>query len=47
MQAHVGKYHGDKEVTLDFSRRYQSGFVLGVFATKTNLSTKEFGEGKF
>ena len=48
MQAHVGKYlAGDKGVTLDFSRRYQSGFVLGVFATKTNLSAKEFGEGSF
>ena len=35
MQAHVGKYlAGDKGLTLDFSRRYQSGFVLGIFATK-------------
>ena len=48
MQAHVGKYlAGDKGLTLDFSRRYQSGFVLGVFATKTNLSAEEFGEGSF
>tara|TARA_B100002019_G_scaffold291945_1_gene313565 strand:+ start:1662 stop:3788 length:2127 start_codon:yes stop_codon:yes gene_type:complete len=48
MQAHVGKYlAGDKGLTLDFSRRYQSGFVLGIFATKTNLSAIEFGEGSF
>ena len=44
----VGKYlAGDKGVTLDLSRRYQSGFTLGVFATKTNLSGEEFGEGSF
>ena len=48
MQAHVGKYlAGDKGLTLDLSRRYNSGFVLGVFATKTNLSAIEFGEGSF
>ncbi len=48
MQAHVGKYlAGDKGLTLDLSRRYNSGFVLGVFATKTNLSAVEFGEGSF
>ena len=48
MQAQAGKYlAGDKGLTLDFSRRYNSGFVLGVFATKTNLSSQEFGEGSF
>ena len=44
----IGKYlAGDKGVTLDLSRRFQSGFTLGVFATKTNLSSEEFGEGSF
>ena len=44
----VGKYlAGDKGVTLDLSRRFKSGFTLGVFATKTNLSAEEFGEGSF
>lgn len=48
MQAHVGKYlAGDKGLTLDLSRRYDSGFVLGIFATKTDLSSIEFGEGSF
>jgi len=48
MQTHIGKYlAGDKGITLDFSRRYDSGFVLGIFATKTNLSSVEFGEGSF
>ena len=44
----AGKYlAGDKGVTLDLSRRFSSGFILGVFATKTNLSSAEFGEGSF
>jgi len=47
-QLHIGKYlAGDKGVTLDLSRRSKSGFTLGVFATKTNLSAEEFGEGSF
>lgn len=48
LQAHAGKYlAGDKGLTLDLSRRYNSGFVVGIFATKTNLSALEFGEGSF
>ena len=44
----VGKYlAGDKGATLDLSRRFKSGFTVGVFATKTNLSAEEFGEGSF
>lgn len=44
----VGKYlAGDKGVTLDLSRRFKSGFQAGVFASKTNLSAEEFGEGSF
>ena len=44
----IGKYlAGDKGVTLDVSKRFKSGFTLGVFATKTNLSAEEFGEGSF
>ena len=38
-----GKYlAGDKGVTVDLSRRFKNGFTLGVFATKTNLSSEEF-----
>ena len=48
MMMMVGKYlAGDKGVTLDLSRRFKTGFRLGVFATKTNLSAIEFGEGSF
>ena len=44
----AGKYlAGDKGLTLDLSRRFKSGFTMGVFATKTNLSAEEFGEGSF
>lgn len=44
----IGKYlAGDKGATLDLSKRFKSGFTLGIFATKTNLSAEEFGEGSF
>jgi len=48
LQSYLGKYlAGDKGLTLDLSRRFNTGFVLGIFATKTNLSAVEFGEGSF
>ena len=44
----IGEYlAGDKGITLDLSRRFKTGFTLGVFASKTNLSAEEFGEGSF
>tara|TARA_Y100001970_G_scaffold80636_1_gene102384 strand:+ start:4717 stop:6852 length:2136 start_codon:yes stop_codon:yes gene_type:complete len=44
----IGKYlAGDKGATWDLSRRFKTGFTLGIFATKTNLSAIEFGEGSF
>jgi len=47
-QIMIGEYlAGDKGLTLDLSRRFKSGFTLGIFATKTNLSAEEFGEGSF
>ena len=47
-QLMFGKYlAGDKGFTLDLSRRFDTGFILGVFATKTNLTPEEFGEGSF
>ena len=47
-QLFAGKYlAGDKGFTLDLARRYKSGFTLGVFATKTNVSKEVFGEGSF
>ena len=38
---------GDKGITIDLSRRFKTGFTLGIFASKTNLSAEEFGEGSF
>lgn len=38
---------GDKGVTVDFSRQFDSGVIVGAFATKTNLSAAEYGEGSF
>jgi len=47
-QALMGKYlAGDKGITIDLSRRFITGFRLGIFATKTNVSSEEFGEGSF
>ena len=44
----AGKYlAGDKGVTLDISRSFDTGFTLGIFATATDLSAEEFGEGSF
>jgi hypothetical protein len=33
--------------TLELSRTFDNGVTFGVFATKTNVSGEEFGEGKF
>lgn len=44
----AGQYlAGDRGVTLDVSRRFSSGIQLGAFATKTNVSAAQFGEGSF
>lgn len=44
----VGRYlAGDYGVTVDLSRRFDSGITAGVFATKTDVSTKDYGEGSF
>tara|TARA_B110000008_G_scaffold255263_1_gene271856 strand:- start:2778 stop:4889 length:2112 start_codon:yes stop_codon:yes gene_type:complete len=44
----VGKYlAGDKGYTLDASRRFKSGFKMGAYFTRTNISKLEYGEGSF
>ncbi|MCF5767193.1 YjbH domain-containing protein [Aeromonas veronii] len=44
----VGQYlAGDKGATFDFSKRFDSGVVLGGYATLTNVSADEYGEGSF
>ena len=37
----------DIGVNVDFSKQFDSGVIAGVFATKTDLSAAEFGEGSF
>ncbi len=44
----AGQYlAGDQGVTLDLSRRFESGARAGAFATFTDVSAEEFGEGSF
>lgn len=44
----AGRYlAGDIGGTLDISREFASGVRFGVFATRTDASTEEFGEGSF
>ncbi len=37
----------DSGITLNMSKTFKSGFTLGFYATKTDISAKEFGEGSF
>jgi hypothetical protein len=37
----------DSGITLNLSKTFKSGFTLGFFASKTDISAFEFGEGSF
>lgn len=44
----VGQYLAkDKGGTLDLSKRFDSGVTVGAYATLTNVSKDEYGEGSF
>lgn len=44
----VGRYlAGDVGTTIDISRTFGSGMVIGAFASFTNVSAEQFGEGSF
>ncbi|MDJ0611029.1 MAG: YjbH domain-containing protein, partial [Kiloniellales bacterium] len=46
--ARGGRYlAGDWGGTLELSRTFKNGATIGVFATKTNVSDEQFGEGDF
>jgi hypothetical protein len=48
VKASVGQYLAkDKGVTLDVSKRFDSGVMVGFYATKTNVSAEQYGEGTF
>ncbi len=44
----AGRYlAGDYGATIDISRRFVNGIKLGVWATYTDMSSQDFGEGSF
>lgn len=44
----AGQYlAGDRGVTVDVARRFENGLTIGAYATKTNVSSAQFGEGSF
>ncbi len=44
----AGEYlAGDVGTTIEFSRKYANGVSFGAFATFTDVSTEQFGEGSF
>jgi len=44
----AGRYlAGDFGATLELSRTFRNGISIGAFATKTNVSAAQFGEGSF
>lgn len=48
LKVSAGRYLSeDVGVTVDFSKQFNSGVIVGAFATKTDLSADEFGEGSF
>ena len=48
LQVHAGQYlAGDKGATFDISHKFDSGIIAGAFATFTDVSSEDFGEGSF
>lgn len=48
LKVSAGKFlGGDKGVRVDFSKQFKSGVVVGAFATVTDLTTDEYGEGSY
>lgn len=46
--ASFGQYLAkDKGVTIDFSKRFDSGILVGAYAAITDMSSEEYGEGSF
>lgn len=44
----AGQYlAGDRGLTLELSRTFDNGVTVGAWATKTNVSAAQFGEGSF
>lgn len=44
----AGQYlAGDRGVSIDIAKRFDNGLTMGAYATKTNVSSAQFGEGSF
>ncbi|PYF79875.1 MULTISPECIES: YjbH domain-containing protein [Marinomonas] len=44
----VGKFlAADVGARFDFSKQFDSGMIIGAYASRTNMSAEEFGEGSF
>ena len=44
----IGRYlAGDHGVTVELARRFDGGIVLGAYASKTDMSKQQYGEGSF
>ncbi len=45
---HAGRYLAkDRGATLEIRRTFDNGWMIGFWATKTNVSAEDFGEGSF
>ena len=45
---HIGQYLAeDKGATLELRRTFDNGWKVGVWATQTDVSAEDFGEGSF
>ena len=45
---HAGKYLAeDVGATLEVRRTFDNGWMVGLWATRTNVSAEDFGEGSF
>ncbi|MCB5161532.1 YjbH domain-containing protein [Marinomonas algarum] len=48
VQLNVGQFlAADVGARLDVSKQYKSGVIIGAYASKTDMSAEEFGEGSF
>lgn len=48
LNVHAGRYlAGDYGATVELTRKFDSGVEVGAFATITNVSARDFGEGSF
>lgn len=48
LAVHAGRYLAkDSGITFELRRTFRNGWQVGLFATKTDVSSEEFGEGSF